>query len=85
MNFITLPAREQQPSPVYPAEIFAARRLLRMNSPANKAITRQAERIALDAMQTTSTAHALALARRFIRQASRPQHSDRDPPPPVAA
>jgi len=69
---------------VYPADAFAARRLLRMNSPADMATTRQAERIALEAMQTTSTAHALTLARRFIRQASRPQQSDRNPPPTAA-
>ena len=70
-------------SAIYPAEVFAARRVLRMASPADKATTRQAERIALEAMQTTSTAHALTLARRFIRQASRHQ-THRNPPPTAA-
>lgn len=69
-------------STVYPAEAFAVRRLLRMNSPANKSTMRQAERIALDAMQTTSASQAMALARRFIWRTRRP--SDRNPPPTAA-
>lgn len=68
---------------VYPVETFTARRLIRMRSRADKAITRQAERIALDAMKSThSHAYAIDKARRFLRQVT--SHSYASPPPSAA-
>ena len=70
-------------SAVYPVQNFTLRRLLRMQSHADKATTQQAERIALDALgQSHSGAYAADKARRFLRQASRLQSGT---PPPSAA
>lgn len=68
---------------VYPPEVFAARRLLRMQSRADKVTTRQAERIAMDAIaETGKVAFALDKARRFLRGVT--IHRVSSPPPSAA-